>query len=63
MICYHMFCFSEFNVEDENKYLMGHSYVFFVAITFGYNVYLMIKKNLIRYKRNVRMVANQTQFR
>jgi hypothetical protein len=51
MSCYHMFCFSEFNLDDENKYMMGHSYVFFVAGTFSYNVFLMVLKNAEKFKR------------
>ena len=46
---YHMFCFTEFNLDDMQKYNMGHSYVFFVSGTFIYNVAKMILKNVERY--------------
>ena len=42
---------------------MGHSYVFFVGITFVFNVYMMVWNNIITYKRKVRMLAKQTNFR
>ena len=53
--CYHMFLFTEFNPRDEDKYLVGHSYVYFVSLTFFYNVYRMIVKNIDRYKNKRRL--------
>lgn len=62
MSCYHMFCFTEFNVDDLMKYSMGHSYVFFVTITFFINVINMIVKNTERYKRKMRMEKMRANF-
>jgi hypothetical protein len=59
---YHMFCFTEFNLDDMQKYNMGHSYVFWVAGTFMYNVGLMITKNVERYKRKKRMEKARDNF-
>ena len=42
---------------------MGHSYVFFVGITFVFNVFMMVRKNIETYKRKVRLIAKQTYFR
>ena len=42
---------------------MGHSYVFFVGFTFVFNVFLMIRENIRRYKRKVGLEAKQIYFR
>jgi hypothetical protein len=59
---YHMFCFTEFNLDDMQKYNMGHSYVFFVSGTFIYNVAKMILKNVERLKRKKRMEKARDNF-
>ena len=42
---------------------MGHSYVFFVGFTFVFNVFLMVRENIRRYKRKVGLEAKQIYFR
>jgi len=62
MSSYHMFCFTEFNLDDLQKYNMGHSYIFFVSGTFFYNVAKMIVKNVDRWKRKKRMEKLRNNF-
>lgn len=62
MSSYHMFCFTEFCLDDMQKYRMGHSYIFFVSGTFIYNVSKMIIKNVERWKRKKRMENLRNNF-
>ena len=47
---YHMFSFTNFNIDEVQKYRMGYSMISFLGLTFMVNVGMMIVKNVKRWK-------------
>ena len=60
--CYHMFCFTNFNLDGEQKYRMGYSIIIFMAITFLWNIYKMINKNVSLWRSKKRLQQRRVHF-
>ena len=58
-----MFCFTNFNLDEEQKYRTGYSMIIFMAFTFLVNVFKMIVKNVERWKNKKRAEYNRYYFR
>ena len=63
MICYHMFLFSDFNLEVMNVYMMGHSYVVLIVFLLLVNLGMIILKEIERYQHKKRLIAKQNEWK
>jgi hypothetical protein len=57
--CYHLICFSEFNLDMQAQFNMGYSFVGLIVIVVIVNIVLVVKKQVKSFKlkkasRNVR---------
>ena len=49
--CYHMFCYTNFVLDDHAQYIMGYSMMVVLGGTVLWNIIIMIMKNIDLYKR------------
>lgn len=52
VMCYHLMLFTYFVVDDSTQFVMGYSYVFFLALVFVVNIGQMVAKQVEKWQYN-----------